>query len=187
MRDRGEGNVADPEVIDMPEQPGKTKAEPKDDAPVRVDFQFRRELAEKVEGNLANYCYQCGACVGDCPSARYSKRGFNPRIIVLQTILGMEEVLLEEGSIIWECTNCYNCYERCPQDVRPVEVITAMKNMAAKRKTNPEDVRSMVKTVETKGMTTVFTALVDKRRKELGLDDLKETPVSDIHKLLTEE
>ena len=28
---------------------------------VRVDYDFRRELAEKVEGNLAGFCYQCGA------------------------------------------------------------------------------------------------------------------------------
>jgi heterodisulfide reductase subunit C len=154
---------------------------------VEISFDFKEKLDTTIGGEMHSYCFQCGACVGDCPSARYSKRGFNPRLIVLQTILGMEEDLLKEGSIVWECTNCYNCFERCPQDVRPVEVITALKNMAAKRETNPEDVRSMVKTVETKGMTTVFTALVDKRRKELGLDNLKETPVSDIHKLLTEE
>ena len=27
---------------------------------VHVDFQFKRQLAEKVEGNLASFCYQCG-------------------------------------------------------------------------------------------------------------------------------
>ena len=154
---------------------------------VEISFDLKEKLDTTIGGEMHSYCFQCGACVGDCPSARYSKRGFNPRLIVLQTILGMEEDLLKEGSIIWECTNCYNCYERCPQDVRPVEVITALKNMAAKRKTNPEDVQSMVKTVETKGMTTIFTALVDKRRKQLGLESLKETPVSDIHELLTDE
>ena len=154
---------------------------------VEIRFDFKEKLDAAIGGEMHSYCFQCGACVGDCPSARYSKRGFNPRLIVLQTILGMEEDLLKEGSIVWECTNCYNCYERCPQDVRPVEVITALKNMAAKRKTNPEDVQSMVRTVETKGMTTVFTALVDKRRKDLGLDSLKDIPVSDIHELLTDE
>jgi heterodisulfide reductase subunit C len=154
---------------------------------IEIRFDFKETLDAVIGGERHSYCFQCGACVGDCPSAKYSKRGFNPRLIVLQTILGMEEPLLQEGSIIWECTNCYNCFERCPQDVRPVEVITALKNMAAKRESNPEDVRSMVKTVETKGMTTVITALVDKRRKDLGLESLKETPVSDIHQLLIED
>ena len=53
------------------------KSAKKDDV-VRIDFAFRRELAEKVEGNLAAFCYQCGACVGDCPARRYDER-FNPR------------------------------------------------------------------------------------------------------------
>ena len=154
---------------------------------VEISFDLKDKLDSAIGGEMHSYCYQCGACVGDCPSAKYSRREFNPRRIVLQTILGMEDSLLQEGSIIWECTNCYNCYERCPQDVRPVEVITALKNMAAKRKTNPEDVQSMDKTVETKGMTTVFTALVDKRRRELGLESLRDVPVSDIHELLTDE
>ena len=42
------------------------------DEVVRVDFAFKRELAQKIEGDLANFCYQCGACVGDCPATRYS-------------------------------------------------------------------------------------------------------------------
>ena len=50
----------------------------KDDI-VKVDFAFRRELARKVEGNLASFCYQCGACVGDCPATTYSDGEFNPR------------------------------------------------------------------------------------------------------------
>ena len=35
---------------------------------VHVNFDFRRKVAEKIEGNLASFCYQCGACVGDCPA-----------------------------------------------------------------------------------------------------------------------
>ncbi|MFQ6091364.1 MAG: 4Fe-4S dicluster domain-containing protein [bacterium] len=151
---------------------------------VEVRLDFKGKLDSAIGGEMHSFCFQCGACVGDCPAARYSSRGFNPRLIVLETILGLEDSLLQEGSIIWECTNCYNCYERCPQDVRPVEVITALKNMSAQRETNPEDVRSMVKSVETKGMTTVITALVDKRRKELGLESLGEVPVSEIQELL---
>lgn len=97
---------------------------------VRVDFSFRRELATKIEGNLANYCYQCGACVGDCPSTSYSSE-FNPREIMLKVLYGLGTELIRENSVLWLCTNCYNCHERCPQDVKPVEVIISMKNMLA--------------------------------------------------------
>ncbi len=32
---------------------------------VRVDFRFKRELAEKIEGDLAGFRDKCGACGGD--------------------------------------------------------------------------------------------------------------------------
>ena len=38
----------------MASQPDKNEV-------VRVDFAFKRELGKKVEGDLANFCYQCGA------------------------------------------------------------------------------------------------------------------------------
>jgi len=79
---------------------------------VRVDFAFKRELAEKVEGDLASYCYQCGACVGDCPANTYSDGAFNPREIMLKVLYGLGDELICEDSILWDCTNCYNCHER---------------------------------------------------------------------------
>jgi len=71
---------------------------------VRVDFAFKRELAEKVEGDLASYCYQCGACVGDCPANTYSDGAFNPREIMLKVLYGLGDELICEDSILWDCT-----------------------------------------------------------------------------------
>ena len=116
-----------------PDQSPERKRGPRSDQnPVRVNFDFRRELAEKIEGDLASFCYQCGACVGDCPAATYSST-FNPREIMLKVLYGLGEELLVEDSVLWECTNCYNCHERCPQEVKPVEVIISLKNMLADR------------------------------------------------------
>ena len=71
------------------------------DEVVRVDFAFKRELAQKVEGDLANFCYQCGACVGDCPATRYSP-AFNPREIMLKVLYGLESELLGPDSVLWQ-------------------------------------------------------------------------------------
>ena len=120
---------------------------------VRVDFAFKRELARKVEGNLANFCYQCGACVGDCPAATYSD-AFNPRKIMLEVLYGLEDELIKEESVAWLCTNCYNCHERCPQEVKPVEVIISLKNMPADRGIYPETAKRIIHTFETIGRTT---------------------------------
>ena len=89
-----------------------------------VNFAFREKLDEMEEGWRHNYCYQCSACVADCPANNYSGT-FNPRLILLKAILGFEDELIQPDSEIWNCTNCYTCSERCPQDVRPVVVVQA--------------------------------------------------------------
>lgn len=148
-----------------------------------INFDFKEKLDKIIGGELHSYCFQCGACVGDCPSARYSAR-FNPRLIMLQCIMGQAEELLADDSVIWECTNCYNCLERCPQDVRPAEVIIALKNLCGARKTRPPKVSDMVKAVQKTGLTGMVTPAINKIRAGLGLDPVKEAPVDEIKKLL---
>ena len=150
---------------------------------VKVDFSFRRELAKKVEGNLANYCYQCGACVGDCPAAYYSDE-FNPREIMLKVLYGLGDELIREDSVLWLCTNCYNCHERCPQDVKPVEVIISMKNMLADAGIYPKGVDRVIATFESTGRTVPYSASIDNRRAKFGLPPLSSVPVDEIKQLL---
>ena len=160
----------------MSEARGKKKV-------VKVDFAFRKELAEKVEGNLASFCYQCGACVGDCPAMTYSD-DFNPRKIMLMVLYGLGEELIGENSVLWKCTNCYNCAERCPQDVKPVEVIISMKNMMADRGVYPEGVEKIIETVITTGRTVPESTAVDKRREQFGLPPLSPVPVDELQKII---
>lgn len=153
------------------------------DPVVKVDFEFKRELANKIEGNLANYCYQCGACVGDCPAAMYTDR-FNPRKVMLEVLYGQSESLLGDDSVLWLCTNCYNCHERCPQDVKPVEVIISLKNMLADRGYFPPGVEKIIDTFEKTGRTVPYSPAIDKRRARFGLDPLSPIPMEDIRKLI---
>ena len=155
----------------------------KDDDVVRVDFAFRRELAEKVEGNLAGFCYQCGACVGDCPSTTYGE-GFNPREIMLKVLYGLGDELIREDSVLWQCTNCYNCHERCPQDVKPVEVIISMKNMLTDRGFVPPTAAKVIKTFVETGRTAPVNPAVDKQRAKFGLPPMSPVPVDEIQKLM---
>ena len=153
------------------------------DEVVRVDFAFKRELARKVEGNLANFCYQCGACVGDCPATRYSP-AFNPREIMLKVLYGLEDELLGDESVIWECTNCYACHERCPQQVKPVEIIISLKNLLSQRGKEPDLVSKVIHTFETTGRTVPYSPAIDKQRAKFGLPPLGEVPMDEIQALL---
>ncbi len=149
----------------------------------KLNFEFRKKLDAIIDGEHHNYCYQCGACVADCPAARYASE-FNPRQIMLQALLGQEESLIGEKSLIWLCTNCYTCYERCPQDVRPIEVIIALKNLTRQAGAAPEMLDQIRESVKETGRTVAWSALVDRRRQELGLEKIKPAPTEEIKKLL---
>lgn len=149
----------------------------------KVYFSFREKLNAVAEGFRHNYCYQCGACVADCPAANYSK-DFNPRLILLKALLGFEDELAREDSVIWDCTNCYTCSERCPQDVRPVDVIIAIKNMCVKEGKAPPIVGKVSDAVLVSGITTKVTPLTDRRRKEFGLPPVGKFPVDELKKII---
>ena len=140
-------------------------------------------MARKIEGNLASYCYQCGACVGDCPAAAYSDN-FNPREVMLKVLYGLGDELLGEESVLWICTNCYSCHERCPQEVKPVEVIISLKNMLADRGGCPDPVAKVIKTFEETGRTTPLSPAVDRQRAKFGLSPLTPLPIDEIRKLI---
>ncbi len=151
--------------------------------PVRVDFEFRRLVATKLEGNRVSYCYQCGACVGDCPAALYGD-GFNPRRIMLAVLYGLKEELLGPGSVLWQCTNCYACSERCPQEVKPVEVILALKNLRADAGLLPPPAATLIRTFESTGRTVVVGPAVQRQRQRFGLEPLPPVPMAEIAALL---
>jgi len=102
----------------------------------------------------------------------------------LKTLIGDEEDLIREDSIIWLCTNCYSCYERCPQDVRPVEVIIALKNLCAEQGVLPGDINKFSETLIKTGRSVIITSTVNRRRQELGLPDLKDVNVTELQTII---
>jgi len=161
----------------------KPTAKKPETEPIQLDLSARRRLWEIIGGNRINNCYQCGACTGDCPSARFSD-DFNPREIMLTALLGNFDNLLAADSPIWNCSNCYNCYERCPQDVRPVEVIIALKNMVQKTEARPESVSAVYNSIITTGRSAPVLDSLDRRRERMGLPPLPPLDMNEINKIL---
>ena len=153
---------------------------------VLIDHGFREKLGRVLEGDGVNYCYQCGACVGDCPSARFSEE-FNPRQIMLEVLYGMEEEVIGSTSPVWQCSNCFTCFDRCPQDVKPIEVIIALKNLMAERGIVPQGVGRLVDGLLSTGRSALVTSATHRRRQELGLPPLPELDLEPIRRLLEVE
>jgi len=148
-----------------------------------VNYGFRERLNKVLGGFSHNYCYQCGACVADCP-AHQRLNEFNPRTIILNALFGFEEELTGPDALIWNCTNCYNCHERCPQMVSPIEVIIALKNISCEKGTNPSSVKFIVDRVKGTGATVSFTSLSRKRREELRLPRFTMDCLDNLNKIM---
>jgi heterodisulfide reductase subunit C len=149
---------------------------------IKLSPELRERLGRILPEPFYNFCLQCGACVSDCPGHLYIEE-FNPRDIILGVILGREDELVGENSTIWKCTNCYTCFERCPQDVRPIEVIIALKNVAVEDGKAPQVLGTMLRTVKKTGRAFPMSVMVSRRRQEMGLGDLPKVPMDEIQKL----
>jgi len=153
------------------------------DKPIKIDHGFREELGLVLEGDGVSYCYQCGACVGDCPSARFSEN-FNPRNIMLNVLYGMREEVVATTSPVWECSNCFTCFDRCPQDVKPIEVIIALKNLMAREGIIPRGVDRLVEGLLKTGRSALVTSATHRRRAELGLPPIGEIDPAELRTLV---
>ncbi len=95
-----------------------------------LDPNFKYEVAKEHGGEQIKFCFQCGTCAAGCP-IRTINGDFNPRTIIRKVLLGMRKEVLS-GKEIWMCSNCYICYERCPQNVKFTDIIFALRNIAAR-------------------------------------------------------
>ena len=90
-------------------------------------------------------CIQCGACVSDCPVLEIDKNFIAPAALAKAyrfvadpretrdasaTVHKDRLAALSEYSGIWDCTRCNMCVEVCPKDVRPMDLIMQLRELA---------------------------------------------------------
>jgi heterodisulfide reductase subunit C len=137
----------------------------------------------RLGGETLTLCYQCGTCASSCPVARLTKR-FNPRTILKDAILGNKEKVLNEGSI-WLCTSCFNCQERCPQEIEIADIIYALRNMALKEKRVPQAFIEMASNLAESGRVVPIASFTIRRRARSGLPPLMEVDVEALSKIIS--
>ena len=95
----------------------------------RVVNDYNEDLEEEVAafpgGSYIHRCWQCGACTNSC-TVNAINPDFNPRYWIYLVRLGMEEELLRDKDIIWQCVSCHRCTHVCPRDVEPEGVMKAL-------------------------------------------------------------
>jgi NADPH-dependent glutamate synthase beta subunit-like oxidoreductase len=91
-----------------------------------------KELQEKLlDAEKLKYCFECGICTASCPMTELAQDHYNPRIILETVFLSPEKTLTKPD--IWLCGWCYKCYKRCPQKLKPPEILLLIKALAVER------------------------------------------------------
>ncbi len=85
-------------------------------------------------------CIMCGACVSDCPVLEVDKSFIAPAALAKAYRFAGDprdghqkdrlQYLSSVPGGIWDCTRCNMCVEVCPKDVRPMDKIMQLRELA---------------------------------------------------------
>jgi len=147
----------------------------------KLDPNFKYEVAQEIGGENIRHCFSCGTCTAGCPVREIDEK-YNPRKIIRMVLLGMREEVLK-SEFIWLCSMCYRCYDRCPQNVRLTDIITALKNIAVREGYIHPAFKEQARLVGTFGRLYEVEDFDNKKREKLGLPPVQKT-FSDVGKLV---
>ena len=129
-------------------------------------------------------CLQCAVCTGSCPTARVVD-GFNPREFVLRFLFS-DDMFQLDTDVIWACTTCQICRERCPHDIDIMGMLIHIMNQLARQGRLPKMLHDSIKMIMKTGWSVPITPRVDRAREELGLSPLRQPDVEEINQILLE-
>jgi quinone-modifying oxidoreductase, subunit QmoC len=92
-----------------------------------MDPGFLDEVYSIYGGEKIKDCIQCGTCSGSCPVSWAMEE--SPRQIFAMIRAGMRDRILDSLTI-WTCASCYQCSQRCPQEIKITDIMYMLKRMA---------------------------------------------------------
>ncbi len=114
--------------------------------------EFITTLLQRAVSETAEVCDQCGKCSSACPVSKYIE-GFNPRQLISKVSLGKLGELLK-SELLWTCTSCLKCKERCPEQISPYDVILVLRTLAYRAGyEHPSGYDDFIRTVVEKGIS----------------------------------
>ena len=156
---------------------------------VKIDLNLKRQILEMIlDGEKLATCFQCGICNDVCPiSQRWGSR-YNPRDLVLFSSLGYKEALVaavqRDPFILWGCTACDTCDEKCPAEIPITEIINLLKNAVVPAGLVPEFYPKSSQTIMEEGVAIPLMSAIEKRRTNLGLDAPPQAPKEEVKAIM---
>jgi heterodisulfide reductase subunit B len=132
---------------------------------------------------LLDICYQCGTCTASCAIGLVSSAK-NVRSLIQTMVHGSEETVFNDPELLWFCTTCYQCEDRCPQGIPLTTLLVELRNLAVRKGRIPASIQKEVKTLAAHGSTFAPVKGILSRRQKLGLPDLPQPDCEEIQTLL---
>jgi len=149
--------------------------------PVSVQFKAKDNLLkEKVKKEI---CLSCNTCALVDP-VQYAE-GFSCTETFIKDVFSASPP--EKNPRIWMCVSCHKCDEICPYEVKPVEVIEALKADAFQKGCAPKFIQEEINHIITSGYAfPIFQSLnyINRLRNKLGLSELQERKVDEIRLII---
>ncbi|MBF4468236.1 MAG: CoB--CoM heterodisulfide reductase subunit C [Methanobrevibacter arboriphilus] len=117
-------------------------------------------------------CFQCGTCTGGCPSGR--RTPYRVRQLVRKCLIGLKDEVISDDSL-WMCSTCYTCQERCPREIKIVEIVKMARNVAAQNGFMAPAHKATGSFVIKTGHGVPINDATRELRKRVGLDELPPT------------
>ncbi len=141
-------------------------------------YNYLKMLRELFDLGSVRRCYECGACVNDCPVVKINPQ-FNPNEIIGRLLAGELEAVVESHNI-WRCIDCYTCYELCPQKFGMNRIFDKLKHMALERGKGPSGYSASIEMFKNGGRLGEPTSV----RKKLKLPEPPRSGAEELKKLL---
>ncbi len=90
-----------------------------------------------ADRNSFSRCVQCQTCTNVCPVVAHSNDigqgvDLTPQKVMNLLRLGLRDLTL--GSrMVWDCANCYQCQEHCPEGIRVADIMYELRALAVHR------------------------------------------------------
>lgn len=141
-------------------------------------YNYLKKLKEVFDLNSMRKCYECAACVNDCPVAKITPE-FNPNEIIGRLLSGELESIIDSHNI-WRCVDCYTCYELCPQKLGMNKIFDKLKHLALEKGKVPKGFSASIEMFKKEGRLGEPTSV----RKKLKLPEPPKCGAEELKKLL---
>lgn len=109
---------------------------------------------EKIE--KSSECIWCGACFSDCPSREQEEKYLGPAasVVAHRYIFDKRDTRKTERlktltqKNIWMCAHCERANENCPQEIKPMEIISELREENIKNGITANDGARHARTIE---------------------------------------